>query len=93
MLERQSASQGAMRGDAAQVQRRLTTSERVQVLLVPWGFVAIYAAIYVGLVLPRAASGHVLAVIVAAIIACVWLVFAVAAVTFSRDVLAGRWPA
>jgi hypothetical protein len=64
----------------------------VQVLLVPWVFVIVYAAMYVLLVLPRATSGSVLGAIMGVIIAGVWVVFAVAAVTFSRDVLTGRWP-
>jgi hypothetical protein len=59
---------------------------------VPWGFVVVYAAIYVMFVLPRATSGSVLGAIAGVIIAAVWVVFSVAAVTFSRDVLTGRWP-
>jgi hypothetical protein len=72
--------------------RRLSAQQRLQVLLVPWVFVAVYAAIYVALVVPRALNGHILGMCIGAVIGAVWVIFAVAAVTFSRDVLAGRWP-
>jgi hypothetical protein len=72
--------------------RRLSALQRARVLLVPWSFLAIYAAIYILFVLPRAAHGSVFGLIAAVVIAAVWLIFAVAAVTFSRDVLAGGWP-
>ena len=61
-------------------------------LAVPWVFLAVYAALYWVLVLPRAASGQWLAVCVGAFVALVFVVFLVAAVTFSRDVLSGAWP-
>lgn len=70
---------------------RLTARQRGAVLLVPWAFVALYAVIYLLFLFPRVLGGGVLAII-GVLVAVVWLVFAVAAVTFSRDVLRGLWP-
>jgi hypothetical protein len=70
----------------------MSAVQRLGVLAVPWIFVAVYAALYLALLLPRVQYGG-LAVLVAVVAAAVWCSFAVAAVTFSRDVLAGRWPA
>ena len=61
-------------------------------LAVPWVFLLAYAALYWVLVLPRVGSGQWLAVCVGAFVALVFVVFLVAAVTFSRDVLRGAWP-
>ena len=59
---------------------------------VPWVFLAVFAGLYVVLALPRVRDGHVLAMCVGAFVALVFVVFVVAAVTFSRDVVLDRWP-
>ena len=61
-------------------------------LLVPWAFLAAFAALYVTFVVPRLLGGQVLALCVGAFVSLVFLVFFVAAVTFSRDILLDRWP-
>lgn len=65
---------------------------RFVALLVPWVFLAVFAALYTLLVLPRMRDGAWLAICIGAFIALVFLSFLAAAVTFSRDVLTGRWP-
>jgi hypothetical protein len=44
------------------------------------------------LALPRVRDGHPLAICLGAFVALVFVVFLVAAVTFSRDVVLDRWP-
>jgi hypothetical protein len=62
-------------------------------LAVPWVFLAAFAALYALVVLPRLRDAAPLALCVfGAFIGLVFVIFVVAAVTFSRDVLAGRWP-
>jgi hypothetical protein len=70
----------------------ISRGERFGVLLVPWTFIALFCGLYVELLLPRVREGHLLAVCVGVFTAFVLVVFVVAAVTFSRDVLTGRWP-
>jgi hypothetical protein len=60
--------------------------------LVPWVFLALFAILYVWLALPRVREGQPLALCLGAFVALVFVVFLVAAVTFSRDVLSSRWP-
>jgi tetrahydromethanopterin S-methyltransferase subunit E len=62
------------------------------VLLVPWVFLCAFAGVYAFVLLPRMRDGAWLALCFGAFVAFVFLCFFVAAVTFSRDVLAGRWP-
>jgi hypothetical protein len=59
---------------------------------VPWLFLAAFAALYVVFALPRVRDGQPLAICLGAFVALVFVVFFVAAVTFSRDVLHRRWP-
>ncbi len=59
----------------------------------PWVFVVAYAAIYVLVLVPRMRDGHFLALCAGAFVALVFVVFFVAAITFSRDVVLDRWPA
>jgi len=70
----------------------LSTAQRLGVLLVPWSFVVCLGALYVGLLMPRVATGPWFAVGLGLFAAVVLCVFVVSAITFSRDVLAGRWP-
>jgi voltage-gated potassium channel Kch len=62
-------------------------------IAVPWLFLALFAALYILLALPRVRDGHPVAICVGAFVALVFVVFFVAAITFSRDVVLDRWPA
>jgi hypothetical protein len=70
----------------------LTRGRRLSVLVAPWLFVCAFAAIWFGVLLPRAMDGNVLLIGVCALAGCALVSFALAAVTFSWDVLRGRWP-
>jgi hypothetical protein len=59
---------------------------------VPWLFLAAFATIYIVLALPRVRDGQTLAVCLGGFVALVFVVFFIAAITFSRDVLLDRWP-
>ena len=69
--------------------KSLNRRQRASALCVPWSFVAVYAVLYVTVFLPRAHEGF--GALIGAFVGLVWVVFAVAAVTFSRDVLTGHW--
>ena len=58
----------------------------------PWLFLVAFATLYIVLALPRVREGQPLAVCLGAFVALVFVVFLVAAVTFSRDVVTDRWP-
>jgi hypothetical protein len=66
--------------------------QRIGVLLVPWVFLCAFATLYVTLLLPRMRDGAVLALCVGSFVAVVFVSFVAAAITFSLDVLSGRWP-
>ena len=72
--------------------RDLSGGQKVAVLLVPWLFLAIFAFLFSNFLLPHARSGHVAAVCFAMFVGMTFISFTIAAVTFSRDVLAGRYP-
>jgi hypothetical protein len=55
-------------------------------------FLVVFATLYVLLALPRVRDGHPLAICLGAFIGLVFVVFTVAAITFSRDVVLDRWP-
>jgi hypothetical protein len=59
---------------------------------VPWAFLIVFATLYVVLALPRVREGQPLALCLGAFVALAFVVFLVAAVTFSKDVVANRWP-
>jgi hypothetical protein len=48
--------------------------------------------LWAALLLPRALVGHPALICLSTLALCALVSFAVAAVTFSRDVLSGRWP-
>jgi hypothetical protein len=52
----------------------------------------VFAAVYALVLLPRMRDGAFLALCLGAFVAFVFVCFFVAALTFSRDVLSGRWP-
>jgi hypothetical protein len=66
--------------------------QRASVLLAPWAFVCVFAAVWLGLLLPRAFAGQAALICVTTMAGLALACFVVAAVTFSRDVLSGRWP-
>jgi uncharacterized membrane protein len=66
--------------------------QRVGVLVAPWVFVIAFAWIWVALLVPRALDGHPALVCISFLAGVALACFFVAAVTFSRDVLRGRWP-
>ena len=70
----------------------LGSGGRLGALLVPWVFLAVFAALYLLFIAPRLREGAWLAVCVGAFVALVFLSFFAAALSFSRDVLTGRWP-
>jgi len=67
-------------------------SRKVAAIAVPWVFLAAFATLYWLFALPRLLDGQFFAICLGAFIALVFVVFLVAAVTFSRDVAQGRWP-
>ncbi|HEY2595567.1 MAG TPA: hypothetical protein VGK33_16870 [Chloroflexota bacterium] len=66
--------------------------KKLVAITVPWVFLLVFAGLYVSLALPRVRDGHPLAICVGAFVALVFVVFFVAAITFSRDVILDRWP-
>jgi hypothetical protein len=72
--------------------RRLAGGRRLAVLLLPWLYLVLFALLYAVFVWPRAGGGHLLGILLAGVAGEVFLVFAAAAVTFTRDVLTGRYP-
>ena len=66
--------------------------QRIGVLVAPWLFVSAFAAVWLGVLVPRARDGHAALICVSLLAGVALACFAVAAVTFSRDVLSGRWP-
>ena len=55
-------------------------------------FLAAFATLYAVFALPRVMDGQPLAVCLGAFVGLVFVMFLVAAVTFSRDILQDRWP-
>jgi hypothetical protein len=51
-----------------------------------------FAALYALFALPRIRDGQPLAICLGAFVALVFVVFFIAAITFSRDVIQQRWP-
>ena len=70
----------------------MSAGRKAVAIAVPWGFLVLFATLYLWLALPRVLDGHALAICLGAFVALVFVVFLVAAITFSRDVLTSRWP-
>jgi hypothetical protein len=66
--------------------------QRIGVLVAPWTFVSVFAAVWLGVLVPRALDGHAALICISLLAGVALASFAIAAVTFSRDVLSGRWP-
>jgi hypothetical protein len=71
---------------------KLNALRKLAVLLVPWGFLCVFAAVYSAVVVPRLRDGQLAALCLGGAAAFVFVCFFVAAITFSRDVLLDRWP-
>jgi hypothetical protein len=65
---------------------------RAALVALPWLFLAVFAWAFLALVWPRALDGHVIALLVSGVMALGFVCSSAAAVTFSRDVLLGRYP-
>ena len=70
----------------------LRRRQQVAVLVAPWTFVVVFSAIWLGVLVPRALAGPPIVVLIGVFAGCALVTFWLAAVTFSRDVLGGRWP-
>jgi hypothetical protein len=70
----------------------LSGSRRLAALLVPWVFLAVFAFIYLTFVWPKVSAGGLVPLCFGVLVGLVFVSFVVAAVTFSRDVLSGRYP-
>ena len=70
----------------------VSNGRKVSAILVPWVFLVVFATLYIELMIPRIRDGHLVAWCVGAFAGMVFVVFFVAAITFSRDVLQNRWP-
>jgi hypothetical protein len=66
--------------------------QRLGALLVPWVFLCAFGALYVLLLLPRMQDGAWFALCVGSFAALAFASFFAAAITFSLDVVSGRWP-
>jgi hypothetical protein len=69
----------------------LSPVRRLGLALVPWVPLGLVGVLYVWLLVPRVQEGHLAALCMGGIACMVFVVFLVAAVTFSLDVLRGRW--
>ena len=58
----------------------------------PWVFLLVFGFMYINFLLPKISAGGFAAVCLGAVVTLVFISFAIAAVTFSRDVLSGRYP-
>ena len=65
---------------------------RAAVLIAPWAFVLGLGGVWLGLLLPRVPSGSAPLVCLTLIAGLALISFIVAVVTFTQDVLGGRWP-
>lgn len=61
-------------------------------VLLPWLFLTVFTFMFATFLWPRVATGHPLAVILGVFVATVFVAAALAAVTFTRDVISGRYP-
>ena len=71
---------------------RLSGSRRLAALLVPWVFLVVFAFVYLTFLWPKVSAGGLVPMCFGVLVGLVFVSFIVAAVTFSRDVLSGRYP-
>ena len=70
----------------------LPWTHRAALVAMPWLFLVLFASVFIALVWPRAADGHVVAMIVSVLMAIGLVCSSAAAITFGRDVILGRYP-
>jgi hypothetical protein len=71
---------------------QLTGSRKAALLVLPWVFLIVFAYLYLTIIVPRAMSGYLVGGCFGLFVGMVFVTFVVAALTFSRDVLTGRYP-
>ena len=74
------------------MKRDASRGHAAAVLVAPWASVAVFAALWLGVLVPRALEGQPVLVCLGLLAGLALACFVAAAVTFSRDVLTGRWP-
>jgi hypothetical protein len=77
---------------AARTTEPLSGSRKVAVLLLPWIFLGIFITLYRTFMWGHVTDGNALAICLNVFVAIVFLSFVAAAITFSRDVISGRYP-
>ena len=70
----------------------LSGGKKFAVLMVPWLFLAFFLFMYSRFLLPQLMDGNILLRCLAAFVAVVVVSFTIAAITFSRDVISGKYP-
>jgi hypothetical protein len=71
---------------------KLAGARLVGVLLLPWLFLSVFSLMFATFLWPRMAGGHLLAIVVGGFVATILVAAVLAAVTFTRDILTGRYP-
>jgi hypothetical protein len=74
------------------VTSQLGGGRKLALLVLPWTFLLVFGYLYLTVLLPRALSGQLLSACFGLFVAMVFVTFTIAALTFSRDVLSGRYP-
>jgi hypothetical protein len=70
----------------------MRSRQRIGLLVAPWMFVCVFAGVWLGVLVPHASGGQTAWICVSFAAGLALVSFVVAAATFSRDVLMGRWP-
>lgn len=70
----------------------MSPAQRAIALVVPWAFVLVLVGAYGLVALPRLSTAGVLGAGVGVVLVTVLVSFVLAAITFSGDVVRGRWP-
>ena len=71
---------------------KLAGARLVGVLLLPWLFLSVFSLMFATFLWPRMAGGHLLAIVGGGFVATILVAAVLAAVTFTRDILTGRYP-
>lgn len=71
---------------------RLTGARLGGVLLLPWLFLTVFSLMFINFLWPKIADGHGLAIVIGVFVATIFAAGCAAAVTFTRDVISGRYP-
>jgi hypothetical protein len=71
---------------------KLSGGKKLAAFMVPWIFMAFFLFMYVTFMIPHLTDGHLAMRCLGAFVTVALLSFSIATVTFSRDVLRGRYP-